>query len=163
MLCLNSIYKRSRPVSSVRLDPLNPRYLKLAHPAVQCGGEPKSLFQTLLSSPWKNNVVLSPHVYPSSVTKGTLANSVGVGLWSRLSSYFSAYTTQVGFRVMFRNCHKMDINSRMPSAFPFCQQTSQWFQTRSHAREVLCSIQGVKSLRRIVPKAPGTLMRRCEA
>ena len=58
--------------------------------------DPNPFFATILSSPWKNNVVLSPHIYPPSVTNGTLGSNTGAGLYDRLTRSFGAYTKQVG-------------------------------------------------------------------
>lgn len=48
---------------------------------------PNSFFQSLASRPYLNQVVLSPHVYPPSVT-GAGTNFNGNGLYNRLSTSF---------------------------------------------------------------------------
>ncbi len=55
----------------------------------------KPFFDTLLSKPYLNQVVISPHVYPPSVT-GASQNFTGAGLYNRLSNSFG-YLTQPGY------------------------------------------------------------------
>lgn len=57
--------------------------------------DPNPFFQTLLHKPYLNQVVISPHVYPPSVT-GASTNYSGPGLWNRLSESFG-YLTQQGY------------------------------------------------------------------
>ncbi|MBA2727273.1 MAG: cellulase family glycosylhydrolase [Parachlamydiaceae bacterium] len=56
---------------------------------------PKSFFDTLLTKPYLNQVVISPHVYPPSVT-GAGQNFTGAGLYNRLTNSFG-YLTQPGY------------------------------------------------------------------
>ncbi len=57
--------------------------------------DPNPFFQALLQKPYVNQVVISPHVYPPSVT-GASSNYSGPGLWNRLSASFG-YLTQQGY------------------------------------------------------------------
>jgi hypothetical protein len=57
--------------------------------------DPKPFFDALLSRPYHNQVVISPHVYPPSVTHET-QNFTGKGLYNRLSNSFG-YLTQPGY------------------------------------------------------------------
>lgn len=57
--------------------------------------DPNPFFQALMQKPYLNQVVISPHVYPPSVT-GASNNYYGTGLWNRLSSSFG-YLTQTGY------------------------------------------------------------------
>lgn len=52
---------------------------------------PNAFFQALLKKPYVNQVVLSPHIYPPSVTF-TPQNSEGAGLFNRLSTSFGTLT-----------------------------------------------------------------------
>ena len=56
---------------------------------------PKSFFDTLLTKPYVNQVVISPHVYPPSVT-GATQDYTGSGLYNRLTTSFG-YLTQPGY------------------------------------------------------------------
>lgn len=56
---------------------------------------PSSFFNTLLTKPYLNQVVISPHVYPPSVT-GASQNYSGSGLYNRLTASFG-YLTQQGY------------------------------------------------------------------
>ncbi len=56
---------------------------------------PNPFFQALLTKPYLNQVVISPHVYPPSVTNAS-TNYSGAGLYNRLSSSFG-YLTQQGY------------------------------------------------------------------
>lgn len=55
----------------------------------------RPFFDTLLTKPYLNQVVISPHVYPPSVT-GATQNYAGPGLYSRLTNSFG-YLTQQGY------------------------------------------------------------------
>jgi hypothetical protein len=57
--------------------------------------DPNPFFKALLQKPYTNQVVISPHVYPPSVTNAS-TNYTGDGLWNRLSSSFG-YLTQQGY------------------------------------------------------------------
>jgi Cellulase (glycosyl hydrolase family 5) len=57
--------------------------------------DPNPFFQTLLTKPYVNQVVISPHVYPPSVTNAS-ANFSGTGLWNRLDQSFG-YLTKTGY------------------------------------------------------------------
>ncbi len=57
--------------------------------------DPRPFFNSLLQKPYLNQVVISPHVYPPSVT-GASTNYSGSGLWNRMSSSFG-YLTQQGY------------------------------------------------------------------
>jgi hypothetical protein len=57
--------------------------------------DPNPFFQQLLTKPYLNQVVISPHVYPPSVT-GQTSNYSGTGLWGRMSESFG-YLTQKGY------------------------------------------------------------------
>jgi aryl-phospho-beta-D-glucosidase BglC (GH1 family) len=57
--------------------------------------DPTSFFEALLEKPYLNQVVISPHVYPPSVTHAA-DNYTGEGLYKRLSDSFG-YLTQQGF------------------------------------------------------------------
>jgi aryl-phospho-beta-D-glucosidase BglC (GH1 family) len=57
--------------------------------------DPNPFFQALLQKPYANQVVISPHVYPPSVT-GASSNYTGQGLWNRLTASFG-YLTQQGY------------------------------------------------------------------
>lgn len=48
-----------------------------------------------LTAKWRKNVVLSPHIYPPSITKQAMSGASGVGLYDRLTRSFGAYTKQV--------------------------------------------------------------------
>lgn len=52
---------------------------------------PNPFFQALMTKPYVNQVVLSPHIYPPSVTF-TPQNSEGAGLFNRLSTSFGTLT-----------------------------------------------------------------------
>lgn len=56
---------------------------------------PRSFFDTLFTKPYLNQVVISPHVYPPSVTHANSDYS-GSGLYTRLSESFG-YLTQSGY------------------------------------------------------------------
>ncbi len=56
---------------------------------------PKSFFDTLLTKPYVNQVVISPHVYPPSVT-GANSDYTGSGLYARLNESFG-YLTKTGY------------------------------------------------------------------
>lgn len=57
--------------------------------------DPNAFFQALFSKPYLNQVVISPHVYPPSVTYAS-SNYSGTGLWNRLTNSFG-YLTQKGY------------------------------------------------------------------
>lgn len=57
--------------------------------------DPNPFFQALLTKPYLNQVIISPHVYPPSVTHTSIDYS-GTGLWNRLSTSFG-YLTQQGY------------------------------------------------------------------
>lgn len=57
--------------------------------------DPNSFFEELLQKPYLDQVVISPHIYPPSVTF-THQDFVGPGLWNRLSSSFG-YLNQEGY------------------------------------------------------------------
>ena len=57
--------------------------------------DPNPFFTALLSKPYVNQVVISPHVYPPTVT-GASTNYTGSGLWNRLTNSFG-YLTQKGY------------------------------------------------------------------
>ncbi|WP_068470682.1 cellulase family glycosylhydrolase [Candidatus Protochlamydia phocaeensis] len=57
--------------------------------------DPNPFFQALLQKPYLNQVVISPHVYPPSVTNAS-TNYFGPGLWNRLTESFG-YLTQQGY------------------------------------------------------------------
>jgi hypothetical protein len=50
--------------------------------------DPRPFFDALLSKPYRNRVILSPHVYPPSVTFNNNADQAGSGLFRRLSLSF---------------------------------------------------------------------------
>lgn len=56
---------------------------------------PTAFFDALLSKPYVDQVVISPHVYPPSVTHA-IGNYTGEGLYKRLSDSFG-YLTQDGY------------------------------------------------------------------
>lgn len=56
---------------------------------------PKAFFDALMTKPYLNQVVISPHVYPPSVT-GATQNFSGSGLYNRLTNSFG-YLTQPGY------------------------------------------------------------------
>lgn len=56
---------------------------------------PTLFFDTLLTKPYVNHVVISPHIYPPSVT-GATSNFSGIGLYKRLSDSFG-YLTKTGY------------------------------------------------------------------
>lgn len=63
----------------------------------KCGlSDPNPFFQELLHKPYVNQVVISPHVYPPSVTH-IVKDSFGTGLWNRLSFSFG-YLTKEGYQ-----------------------------------------------------------------
>ncbi len=63
----------------------------------KCGlSDPNPFFQALLHKPYVNQIVISPHVYPPSVTYAS-QDFKGDGLWNRLSSSFG-YLTQQGYQ-----------------------------------------------------------------
>lgn len=64
--------------------------------------DPNPFFKALLTKPYINQVVISPHVYPPSVT-GASTNYAGPGLWNRLSNSFG-YLTQQGYCDGNGNC-----------------------------------------------------------
>jgi hypothetical protein len=57
--------------------------------------DPNPFFTTLLGKPYLKQVVISPHVYPPSVTGGGSTSS-GPALWDRLSTSFG-YLTKKGY------------------------------------------------------------------
>jgi hypothetical protein len=57
--------------------------------------DPNPFFQALLTRSYLNQVVISPHVYPPTVT-GASTDYYGTGLWNRLSTSFG-YLTQQGY------------------------------------------------------------------
>ncbi|HSX37466.1 MAG TPA: cellulase family glycosylhydrolase, partial [Chlamydiales bacterium] len=57
--------------------------------------DPTLFFSALMHKPYLNQVVISPHVYPPSVT-GASTGASGTSLWTRLSESFG-YLTQGGF------------------------------------------------------------------
>lgn len=58
--------------------------------------DPNPFFQALLEKPYVDQVVISPHVYPPSVTYAS-QDYQGEALWNRLSSSFG-YLTQQGYQ-----------------------------------------------------------------
>eukprot|EP00890_Picochlorum_soloecismus_P002423 jgi/Picsp_1/3181/NSC_06021-R1_cellulase len=54
-------------------------------------GDPRPFFNTILEKPYRDRVVLSPHVYPSSVTFSR-NNVTGDGLFYRLTTSFGSKT-----------------------------------------------------------------------
>lgn len=56
---------------------------------------PNPFFQVLLHKPYVDQVVISPHVYPPSVTNAT-QDYIGADLWNRMSSSFG-YLTKQGY------------------------------------------------------------------
>jgi len=59
-------------------------------------GDPRPFFNKLMTKPYENRVMLSPHVYPSSVTFNT-NNATGDGLFYRLSTSFGTKTQEPGY------------------------------------------------------------------
>lgn len=57
--------------------------------------DPTPFFKAVLANPWGANIVLSPHIYPPSVTQQTMAQDSGSGLFNRLTSSFGSYTLKV--------------------------------------------------------------------
>jgi hypothetical protein len=57
--------------------------------------DPNPFFQALMAKPYLNQVVISPHVYPPSVT-GQTTDYAGPSLWNRLSESFG-YLTDTGY------------------------------------------------------------------
>lgn len=55
--------------------------------------DPRPFFSQLLTKQYRDRVVLSPHIYPSSVTFNTV-NATGAGLYYRLSTSFGAKQLQ---------------------------------------------------------------------
>lgn len=64
--------------------------------------DPTRFFTTLLNKPYLNQVVISPHVYPPSIT-GQSSNYVGTGLWNRMTESFG-YLTKQGFCIGSGQC-----------------------------------------------------------
>jgi hypothetical protein len=64
--------------------------------------DPTRFFTTLLNKPYLNQVVISPHVYPPSIT-GQSSNYEGVGLWNRMTESFG-YLTEQGFCIGSGQC-----------------------------------------------------------
>lgn len=64
--------------------------------------DPNPFFKALMTKPYLNQVVISPHVYPPSVT-GASSNYAGPGLWNRLSESFG-YLTQKGYCTQSQPC-----------------------------------------------------------
>ena len=64
--------------------------------------DPNPFFQALLHKPYLNQIVISPHIYPPSVT-GASKDFVGPGLWKRLSSSFG-YLTKEGYCTQSNSC-----------------------------------------------------------
>lgn len=64
--------------------------------------DPNPFFQALLQKNYLNQVVISPHVYPPSVTNAT-QDYAGPGLWNRLSTSFG-YLTQSGYCTSSEPC-----------------------------------------------------------
>eukprot|EP00884_Botryococcus_braunii_P017419 jgi/Botrbrau1/4360/Bobra.105_2s0008.1 len=59
------------------------------------GQSARSFFCQLLRKPYRGQVILSPHIYPPSVTYNH-ANNLGKALWGRLTTSFG-YLTKEGF------------------------------------------------------------------
>ena len=59
---------------------------------VNGSADPTALLNVIAAAPWRGNAVLSPHLYPPSVSKFPLAQSAGPGLDARLNAAFGAYT-----------------------------------------------------------------------
>lgn len=72
---------------------------------IQASGlsDPNSFFTQLAAKPYVNQVVLSPHIYPPSVTNAT-SNYSGSGLYNRLSTSFGTLT-KTGYCIS-GNCHR---------------------------------------------------------
>jgi aryl-phospho-beta-D-glucosidase BglC (GH1 family) len=63
----------------------------------RCGlSDPNPFFKALLNKPYVDQVVISPHVYPPSVTNAS-QDYQGADLWKRLSASFG-YLTQQGYK-----------------------------------------------------------------
>ncbi len=56
--------------------------------------DPRPFFNALLQKPYLNQVAISPHIYPPSVTGAS--NDSGSGLWNRMTSSFG-YLTEQGY------------------------------------------------------------------
>ncbi|EIE25050.1 glycoside hydrolase [Coccomyxa subellipsoidea C-169] len=56
---------------------------------------PNPFFTTLLSKPYLNNIVISPHYYPPSISKAT-SQFTGPNLWNRMSTSFG-YLNKYGY------------------------------------------------------------------
>jgi len=57
--------------------------------------DPNPFFKALMQKPYLNQVVISPHVYPPTIT-GATTDYTGTGLWNRLNESFG-YLTQKGY------------------------------------------------------------------
>ena len=59
-------------------------------------GDPRPFFNELLTKPYKNRVILAPHVYPPSVTFNN-NGATGKGLYTRLTTSFGTKTVIPGY------------------------------------------------------------------
>ncbi|CAL5222764.1 g5176 [Coccomyxa viridis] len=57
--------------------------------------DPKPFFNTVLTRPYANQVVISPHYYPPSISGQTM-NYTGVGLFYKMQTSFGSLTTGYG-------------------------------------------------------------------
>eukprot|EP00877_Chromochloris_zofingiensis_P000949 jgi/Chrzof1/10855/Cz05g14190.t1 len=62
--------------------------------------DPNAFFQDLLSKPYVNRVVLTPHVYPPSITKATF---LGTALWQQSAAAFG-YLQSTGYCMYGKGC-----------------------------------------------------------
>ncbi len=69
--------------------------------------DPNPFFQALASKSYLNQIVLSPHVYPPTVTNAT-ADYYGTGLYKRLSNSFGNLA-KTGYCITSTNCHRFPI------------------------------------------------------
>lgn len=58
--------------------------------------DPRPFFDALLEKPYRSRTILSPHVYPPSVTYDAGPRQYGEGLWNRLNLSFGS-KTQKGY------------------------------------------------------------------
>ncbi|KAK9787370.1 hypothetical protein WJX73_004527 [Symbiochloris irregularis] len=105
--------------------------------------DPNPFFESLSTSPYLGNVILSPHVYPPSVTHST-SNYEGEGLWTRLYESFGVLQNE-GY-----NGHKFpvvvgEVGSKFEESIDIqsLADISSWFSGQPNTGSAHVAVSGV--------------------